>query len=160
VAELAARGLKRVTLELGGKAPLIVFADADLDAAAQGAVVAGCINSGQDCTAATRLYVHASVREPFTQRLLAAARAVRVGDPRDMRTDMGPLASAEHRQRVHAFVQEEHARVLLGGVLPTGRGYFYPPTIIADPPQTARCVQEEIFGPVMTLNSFGMHHFL
>jgi betaine-aldehyde dehydrogenase len=157
---LAAGNLKRVHLELGGKAPFIVHADADLDAAARGATAGGLINAGQDCTAATRLYVARRVYEPFLERLRAHFERVRVGDPRDPATDMGSLISADQVERVAGFVERARAsgaRVLAGGdraSVPGLDGAFYQPTILADVAQDAECVQREIFGPVVVALPF------
>ena len=157
IMELAARGIKPVILELGGKAPFIVFADADLEAAAQGAVVAGFANTGQDCSCATRLYVQAGIYDAFLARLLELTRQVRVGDPKNPHTDLGPLANVEQQRKVHAYVEtarQAGIAVLTGGELPPGPGYFYPPTILAGAPQHSACMQEEIFGPVLVVNRF------
>ncbi|GBF06125.1 aminobutyraldehyde dehydrogenase [Deinococcus aerius] len=157
VMELASRLTKRVTLELGGKAPLVVFADADLEAAVQGAVAASFVNAGQDCTAATRLYVEREVYDAFLARFREVASSIRMGDPASENTDLGPLSSAEQRDKVRRFVEDARAQGLtveLGGEVPPGPGFFYPPTVIANAPQHADCVQEEIFGPVVVLNAF------
>ncbi|NJL91855.1 MAG: aminobutyraldehyde dehydrogenase [Coleofasciculaceae cyanobacterium SM2_1_6] len=157
VMELASQTAKRVTLELGGKAPFIVFEDADIEAAAQGAVVGAFVNTGQDCTAATRIYVQEAVFDRFVARFQELTHQVRVGDPMQETTDLGPLSSAAHQLKVHGFVQEaqqQGIKVLVGGELSGEEGFFYPPTIILEPPQTANCVQEEIFGPVVTVNRF------
>ncbi len=157
VMELASHTTKRVTLELGGKAPFIVFEDADIEAAAQGAVVGAYINTGQDCTAATRIYVQDAVFDQFVARFQELTQQVRVGDPMQETTDVGPLASAAQRLKVDGFVQEakqQGIKVLTGGELPTGDGFFYPPTILLEAPESANCVQEEIFGPVVTVNRF------
>jgi betaine-aldehyde dehydrogenase len=161
ISALAAGNLKRVHLELGGKAPFIVFADADLEAAARGAVAGGFINAGQDCTAATRLYVQRPVYEPFLERLTELANSVRVGDPWDLATDMGSLISAAQVERVDGFVsraRESGARVMCGGrpaVVPgLEGGAFYEPTVLADVSQDAECVQLEIFGPVLVALPF------
>ncbi len=157
VAELASSRVKRVTLELGGKAPFIVFADADLEAAVRGAIVGGFINTGQDCTAATRLYVQADVFEAFLDRLQTLTATLNMGQPFDEQTDIGPLLSETQRLKVHGFVEEakqQGIKVAAGGTLPTSAGYFYPPTILINAPQTANCVQEEIFGPVVVVNQF------
>lgn len=161
IAALASPLIKRVTLELGGKAPFVVFADADLDAAAQGAVVASFMNCGQDCTAATRIYVQESARDAFLAKFTALARQIVVGDTRSPDTDMGPLSSDAQRHKVHAHVAAARASgiaVALGGVLPEGPGYFYPPTILVDAPEDAPCVKEEIFGPVVVVNRFSDEH--
>src|SRR5262249_55217811 len=108
--------LKRCHLELGGKAPFVVFEDADLDAAVQGAVVASFVNCGQDCTAATRIYVQNGALKRFQDAFLREAAKLRVGDPKDSKTDMGPLISSEQRTRVEGFVRRaKGAKILLGG---------------------------------------------
>lgn len=157
VSEMASHTVKRVTLELGGKAPCLVFADADIEAAAQGLVIASFINTGQDCTAATRIYVAASIREQFERRFLEIARTIRVGSAHSMTTDMGPLSSEPHLHKVATMVENARragVRVLLGGHVMEREGFYYEPTVLADAPQDSECVQEEIFGPVVVLNSF------
>ncbi len=161
IAEQAAGNLKRVHLELGGKAPFIVYADADLDAAARGAVAGGYINAGQDCTAATRIYVERSVYEQFLGLLRAYADSVRVGDPEDPDTDMGSLINDAQVLRVEGFVErakQAGARVVSGGSRATvpgmASGAFYQATVLADVDQTSECVQQEIFGPVLTVLPF------
>lgn len=157
VMDLASPTVKRVTLELGGKAPFVVFADADIEAAAQGAVVGAFANTGQDCTAATRIYVQQEVYDQFLERFAELARQVRVGHPFDATTDIGPLLSDAQRLKVHGYVSEARQQgitILTGGELPDGDGFYYPPTILVDAPQAASCVQEEIFGPVVTVNRF------
>jgi betaine-aldehyde dehydrogenase len=160
IQELASRNLKRVHLELGGKAPFIVYADADLDAAARGAVAGGFVNAGQDCTAATRIYVERPIYEDFLGRLTGYVETVRVGDPMDASTDMGSLISEAQAQRVEGFVERARqagARITTGGgraSVPGLNGAFFQPTVIADVDQTSECVQKEIFGPVLTVLPF------
>ena len=160
VAELAARNGTRTHLELGGKAPAVVFDDADLDAAARGVVAAAMINAGQDCTAATRAYVHRSVYQLFLDAVVEHTERVRLGDPRDPNTDMGSLASFTHRDRVAAMVESARvggARILTGGSAPGGplaRGAYYTPTVIADASQDSEIVQREVFGPVLVVLPF------
>ncbi len=160
VMELATAGVKRVHLELGGKAPFVVFDDADLAAAAHGAVAAALINTGQDCTAATRAYVQRPHLEEFVQRVATLMGGVRLGDPTDERTDQGPLISAAHRERVHGFVTRARAAgatVVRGGELPGGdlaAGWYYPPTLIVDAAQASEIVQDEVFGPVLVVLPF------
>ena len=161
IQELAAGNLKRVHLELGGKAPFIVYADADLDAAARGAVAGGFINAGQDCTAATRIYVERPVYEDFLGRLKGYTESIRVGDPEDPKTDMGSLISQAQVTRVEGFVErarQSGARIIAGGhraVVPgLENGAFFEPTVIADVGQRSECVQMEIFGPVLTVLPF------
>ncbi|MDA8237439.1 MAG: aminobutyraldehyde dehydrogenase [Chloroflexi bacterium] len=158
---LASGNLKRVHLELGGKAPFIVHADADLEAAARGATAGALINGGQDCTAATRVYVHRSVAAPFTARLVELFRSVRVGDPTAADTDLGTLISAAQVARVDGFVRRAvaaGARVLAGGARPAVPGLpdgaFYLPTVIVDAAQDSEIVQQEVFGPVLVVLPF------
>jgi betaine-aldehyde dehydrogenase len=155
----AARTLKRVHLELGGKAPLVVFDDADLDSLAAGATEGATTNSGQDCTAATRVYVDRSHYDAALEAIVESMRSVKVGDPYDEDVEMGPLISGEHRERVSGFVERAAAagaRVVLGGDIPTGfqRGFFFSPTVIADADQHSEIVQNEIFGPVLVVLPF------
>ncbi len=157
----AAANLKRVHLELGGKAPFIVCADADIEAAARGATAGTLINGGQDCTAATRAYVHRSVYDAFLARAAELFDAVRVGDPFDPTTDLGTLISATHVARVAGFVERATtagARVVAGGFAPDVPGLpdgaFYRPTIVVDCTQDSEIVQDEIFGPVLAVLPF------
>lgn len=157
----AAPGLKRVHLELGGKAPFVVFADANLEAAANGAVAAGFINVGQDCTAATRIYVERTIYERFRDLLVDRIRTVKVGDPFEETTDLGPLISIKQRDRVAAFVERaraDGARVVIGGDRPDAAvlagGAYYLPTLIEGAGQDAEITQSEIFGPVLVLLPF------
>jgi phenylacetaldehyde dehydrogenase len=156
---IAAAGgnFKKLTLELGGKSPAIVFADADMEAAAAG--VAGGIfgNAGQVCVASSRLYVERRLYAPFLEAMAAAAASLRLGCGFDPATQMGPLISAEHRAQVHAAVvrgQTEGARLVRGGDALPGAGFFYPPTILADTTASMSVVQEEIFGPVLSVSAF------
>ncbi|MGW0161307.1 aldehyde dehydrogenase family protein [Mycobacterium sp. NPDC003323] len=153
----AVRGA-RVHLELGGKAPCLVFADADLDATAHGIAMGATYNSGQDCTAATRVYAHESVYDQLVERITVAFKRIRVGDPHDSATDIGPLISVEHRAAVHGFVERAvaaGAAVRCGGMLPTGDGAYYPPTLITGAAQASEIVQDEVFGPVLVALPFG-----
>jgi betaine-aldehyde dehydrogenase len=157
---LASGNLKRVHLELGGKAPFIVFSDADLDAAARGAVAGGFVNAGQDCTAATRVYVQRPVYDEFLALLKRYTDTVRVGDPLADTTDMGTLISDAQLLRVEGFVERARAAgatIVSGGHrvdVPGLPGPFYAPTVIAGVDQTSECVQMEIFGPVLTVLPF------
>ncbi len=156
IAELASPMIKRVTLELGGKAPFVVFADADIEAAAQGAVVGVYVNSGQDCTAATRIYVQDDVYDQFLARFTELSKQVKVGDPFADGTDIGPLSSQAHWHKVKGYVEEakeQGIEVITCGTVPA-EGFYFPVTILVDPPQTANCVQEEIFGPVAVVKRF------
>ena len=157
----AAGNLKRVHLELGGKAPFIVCADADLEAAARGATAGALINGGQDCTAATRAYVHRSIHDAFLARIAELFDAVRVGDPFDPATDLGTLISETQVARTDGFVQRAvaaGARVVAGGYRPEVAGFpegaFYRPTIVADCAQDSEIVQDEVFGPVLAVLPF------
>ncbi|MFF1441555.1 gamma-aminobutyraldehyde dehydrogenase [Streptomyces sp. NPDC058295] len=159
VAEVATATVKRLHLELGGKAPFVVFDDADLEAAANGAVAGALINTGQDCTAATRAYVQRPLYEAFVERTAALMETVRLGDPFAPGTDLGPLVSHVQRDRVAAFVDRarDYARVVTGGEVPQGdlkSGAYYRPTLIADAAQDSEVVQSEIFGPVLVVLPF------
>ncbi|HEX2080330.1 MAG TPA: NAD-dependent succinate-semialdehyde dehydrogenase [Longimicrobium sp.] len=154
VAERAGRNLKKTVLELGGSDPFIVMPSADLDAAAKTAAKARCINNGQSCIAAKRFIVHQEVADEFERRFVAAMQALRVGDPMDEATDVGPLATAAIRDEVDEQVRASvaaGARVLTGGRPMEGPGFFYPPTILADIPEDAPAYREEVFGPVASL---------
>ncbi|GCE23917.1 gamma-aminobutyraldehyde dehydrogenase [Dictyobacter kobayashii] len=161
VVQASAETIKRVHLELGGKAPFIVYPDADLEAATQGAVVGGFVNCGQDCTAATRIYVHESIYDDFLSSLLAKVKQIRVGDPSKESTDMGSLISARQLQRVEGFVERalrDGANILIGGkrasIAGLEKGCFFEPTVIAEDRQDAEIVQSEVFGPVLVVSRF------
>jgi succinate-semialdehyde dehydrogenase/glutarate-semialdehyde dehydrogenase len=151
VAAMAGRSLKRVALELGGSDPFIVFPDADVDRAAAVGALARTVNAGQSCIAAKRFVVCDAVYDRFLARFTEAMRALVVGDPRDPRTSVGPLASHGGREALHRQVCASvaaGARVLLGGVPLDGPGAFYPPTVLVDVPDDAPAACEELFGPV------------
>ena len=153
----AAKGTKRVHLELGGKAPVLVFADADLESMANAVGLGGTYNSGQDCTAATRVYVQREVFEIARKLLAAKLSEIIYGDPLDAASQIGPMISAEHRDRVHGFVSRSvagGATVVVGGEIPLGPGFYYPPTLIVDAAQSSEVVQSEVFGPVLVLLPF------
>ncbi|MEU8261952.1 aminobutyraldehyde dehydrogenase [Micromonospora sp. NPDC048999] len=153
----AVAGLKRVHLELGGKAPAIVFDDADLPEMASGVAMGATYNSGQDCTAATRVYVQRSVYQDAVGALEAALAKVRTGDPWSTETDIGPLISADHRDRVAGFVARaaaEGATVAFGGSPVDGPGFFFPPTLVVGAAQRSEIVQGEVFGPVVVVLPF------
>ncbi|CAM5545878.1 MULTISPECIES: gamma-aminobutyraldehyde dehydrogenase [Streptomyces] len=159
VAEIATATVKRLHLELGGKAPFVVFDDADLEAAVHGAVAGSLINTGQDCTAATRAYVQRPLYDAFVRDVAALMETVRIGDPFDAATDLGPLISHAQRDRVAAFVERArgYARIVTGGEAPGGDladGAYYRPTLIADAAQDSEVVQSEIFGPVLVVLPF------
>jgi 1-pyrroline dehydrogenase len=153
VAQLAAASIKRVHLELGGNAPVIVFDDADLDAAAAGIVAAGYENSGQCCIAGPRVLATPKAYAQLVERLPERVAAVRVGDPAEEKDlDMGPLISERQQQRVLNFLQhEERGEILVGGEAIDRHGYFVAPTLVAGVTQDAEIVQKEVFGPVVTL---------
>jgi betaine-aldehyde dehydrogenase len=158
---LASQNLKRVHLELGGKAPFVVCDDADIEAAARGATAGALINGGQDCTAATRIYVHRSVAAQFLARLVELFEAVRVGDPMAPTTDLGSLISSAQVDRVDGFVtraREAGGRIVTGGVRAEVAGMrggaFYRPTIVADVAPDAEIVTREVFGPVLVVLPF------
>ena len=149
----AAGTIKRVTLELGGKSASVVFADADLEAAAAAAPAAVFDNAGQDCCARSRILVERSVFDEFLGLLEPAVENFRVGDPLDAETDMGPLISADHREKVASFVTED-APVAIRGSAPDGPGFWYPPTVLAPVSNDDRAAREEIFGPVVAVIPF------
>jgi succinate-semialdehyde dehydrogenase/glutarate-semialdehyde dehydrogenase len=155
--EQSAEQILRVSMELGGNAPFLVFEDADLDAAVEGAMLAKMRNVGEACTAANRFHVHESLAEEFAGRMAERMGALKVGRGTDPDTDVGPLIDEAQRAKVDELVadaSERGARVLLGGE-PTGeRGYFYAPTVLTDVPQDARLLAEEIFGPVAPIAAF------
>jgi betaine-aldehyde dehydrogenase len=153
----AVDGLKRVHLELGGKAPAIVFEDASLEEMAGGVAMGATYNTGQDCTAATRVYVARSVYGAAVEALSEALRRVRPGDPMSEQSDIGPLISAAHRDRVAGFVSRAAAagaRVAVGGKSLDGPGFYFPPTLVLDADQRSEIVQDEIFGPVVVVVPF------
>ena len=161
IVQASAGNLKRVSLELGGKSPDIVFADADLDQAVPGAGMAVFANSGQICSAGTRLFVEKKIYDEFTARVAEFSRTLRVGDGLDPETQVGPLVSEEQLERVTGYLstgRQEGARPLSGGERltegPLARGYFVPPTVFADVRDEMRIAQEEIFGPVISAIPF------
>jgi acyl-CoA reductase-like NAD-dependent aldehyde dehydrogenase len=158
---LAAQTMKRVSCELGGKAPNIVFADADLEAAVSGALFAGFIAQGQTCVQGARLFVHAAIHDGFLERLLGKASRIRVGDPLKPETHMGPQISRLQLEKIHRYVeigQAEGAKLVLGGRSPDDaalrKGFFYTPTIFDGVRNAMRVAQEEIFGPVVAVVPF------
>ncbi len=153
IAAAAAQGIKRVTLELGGKSANVIFADADLEAAAAAAPMAVFGNAGQDCCARSRILVQDSALERFMELLSDAVRAIVVGDPLDERTQMGPLISAEQRASVGSFLDGE-APVAIRGGAPEGPGFWFAPTVLAPVRADARAAREEIFGPIAAVIGF------
>jgi len=153
----AADQVLKPAMELGGNAPLLVFEDADLDVAVEGAMLAKMRNLGEACTAANRIYVHEDIAEEFTRRFSAAMGALKVGDGTDPSVDVGPLVNADTRDKVAAFVADavsKGAKIEIGGTLPNGKGFFYPPTVLSNVPENAECVRDEIFGPVAAIQTF------
>jgi aldehyde dehydrogenase (NAD+)/betaine-aldehyde dehydrogenase len=157
VMRLASSPVKRISLELGGKSPNIVFADADLDDAIPSSAWAIYYSAGQSCEARSRVLVEASVYDDFVARFTEKAASLKVGDPLDAETQMGSLISGPHREKVHDFVelgQKEGAELVAGGRAPDGDGFFYPPTVLAKVENRMTVAQEEIFGPVATVIPF------
>jgi 1-pyrroline dehydrogenase len=157
VARAAADTLKRVHLELGGKAPVIVFDDADLEAVAAGVRLAGFLNAGQDCTAACRVLAGPRIHDDAVAALAETARSLVVGPPDDESTELGPVVSAEQRERVAGFVERAvaaGAKVATGGSARPGPGWFYEPSVIYGVGQRDEIVQREVFGPVVTVQRF------
>ena len=156
VARSAANDLKRVHLELGGKAPVIVFDDADLAAAAEAIAVAGYFNAGQDCTAATRVLAGPKVYDNFVSELVEQAKNTKTGKPDDPDILYGPLNNSNQLDRVKSFIERtpDRAEVLAGGSAVEGGGFFYEPTVVAGLEQTDEMIQNEVFGPVITVQHF------
>jgi betaine-aldehyde dehydrogenase len=157
----ASQTVKRMTLELGGKNPFIVLEDADLDAAVSKAVMTSYANTGQICAAPGRFYVHESLHDEFVKRFVEASKKIVVGDPKDERTQMGPVVSAEHRDNVEAYIEsgiDEGADLVLGGKRPDqppfNKGYFVMPTVFSNVSQDMKIAREEIFGPVVPVMKF------
>ncbi|HET7808622.1 MAG TPA: aldehyde dehydrogenase family protein [Gaiellaceae bacterium] len=157
VMRLASDGIKRLILELGGKSPNLVFADADLDDAIPSSAWSIYYSAGQSCEARSRILVEQSAYDEFVSRFSEAAKSLKVGDPLEAETQVGSLISTEHRDRVHGYVEtgrEEGAEVVAGGAAPDGKGSFYPPTVLAGVDPAMAVAQEEIFGPVVTISPF------
>ncbi len=158
VLSAAVGNLKRTHLELGGKAPVIVFDDADLEAVVSGVRTFGFYNAGQDCTAACRLYAGAAVYEKLVADLTSAVRTLKVGSQTEAGVEMGPLISAEQRTRVAGFVEraaaQRHISITTGGKVRSGGGFFYEPTLVAGAKHTDEIVQREVFGPVVSVTRF------
>ncbi|WP_377269190.1 gamma-aminobutyraldehyde dehydrogenase [Peterkaempfera sp. SMS 1(5)a] len=156
VAGSAAKDLKRVHLELGGKAPVVVFEDADIPAAVEGISVAGFFNAGQDCTAATRVLVHADIHDEFVAALAKAAAETKTGGIDEEDVLYGPLNNANQLKQVSGFIERlpEHAKVEAGGKQVGDRGYFFAPTVVSGLLQDDEIIQNEVFGPVITVQKF------
>jgi succinate-semialdehyde dehydrogenase/glutarate-semialdehyde dehydrogenase len=153
----ASNRLLRVSMELGGNAPFVVFDDADLDAAVEGAMVAKMRNMGESCVAANRLYVHDAVADDFAARLAERMGAMKVGRGTEEGVEVGPLIDAKTLQKVSSLVDDatgKGAKVLTGGSRPGDRGYFYDPTVLSGVPESAEMSTEEIFGPVAPVYRF------
>lgn len=159
IAAAAAQTVKRVHLELGGKAPVLVFDDADMDALAETIKLAGYFNSGQDCTAATRIIAMGDGYDRALEALVPAVESIKVGDPAtDPELDMGPLVSRAQQERVAGFIERARgygAEIATGGESFGERGFFYRPSVVAGVAQDAEIVQKEVFGPVVTVQRFG-----
>jgi acyl-CoA reductase-like NAD-dependent aldehyde dehydrogenase len=153
IGEVCAASVKRLTLELGGKSANIIFADADLEAAANAAPLAVFDNAGQDCCARSRILVQNSVVDRFLDLLGGAVMQVKVGDPSDERSDMGPLISAKQRDRVASYISGS-APVVIRGEAPSGPGFWYPPTVLYPVANTDRVARDEVFGPVAAVIPF------
>lgn len=153
-----ASSIKRTHMELGGKAPVIVFDDADIDAVVEGVRTFGFYNAGQDCTAACRIYAQQGIYDRLVEKLGAAVATLKIGQPDDPATELGPLSSQAHLERVSAAVEAAralpHIQVVTGGNPATGKGYFYQPTLLAGARQDDDIVQREVFGPVVSVTSF------
>lgn len=157
IMELAARDIKRISLELGGKSPNIIFADADLQKAADTSPMSVFANTGQDCCARSRLFVERSIYEPFVERFISATKKLIVGDPTDSETQLGPMVSAGQRNSVEEYLtdaREQGSKFAAGGNRPPGKGYFLEPTVLLDVSKKDRCWREEIFGPVVCVTPF------
>lgn len=159
IMKTAADTIKRVHLELGGKAPMVVFSDADIEKMARTVAIAGFFNSGQDCTAGTRILVDQRIADQATEAIVEAVKQIKVGMPFDPSTQMGPLISATQLETVTGFVERAGsagAKILTGGGRPDGfdAGFFFEPTVITDVAQKSEIVQKEVFGPVITIQTF------
>jgi betaine-aldehyde dehydrogenase len=156
IAQASADTLKRVHLELGGKAPVLVFDDADVEAAIEGVKIAGYFNSGQDCTAASRVIAGPKVYDDFVAGLADAVKSIKVGDPQAEDTEMGPVVSSSQRERVMGFLDRvpTHAERVTGGVAPDRNGYWIEPAVVANLEQDDEMVQREVFGPVVSVQRY------
>jgi succinate-semialdehyde dehydrogenase / glutarate-semialdehyde dehydrogenase len=155
--EAAAQNIVKPAMELGGNAPFIVFDDADLDAAVDGAMIAKMRNMGEACTAANRFYVHEKVHDKFAEKLASRMSSLKVGNGLEEGITVGPMVDARSRKKQSEFVQDavqRGAKVLVGGKELPGKGYFYAPTVLVDVPGEAACMREEIFGPIAPIRKF------
>jgi betaine-aldehyde dehydrogenase len=157
IMELASRDLKRISLELGGKSPNIVFADADWQRAAETSPMSAFANTGQDCCARSRMFVERSIYQPFVEKFVAATKKLAAGDPAKVETQLGPLVSAGQRSSVEGFLTDARkrgSRFACGGNRPHAKGYYLEPTVLLDVGKDDRCWREEIFGPVVAITPF------
>ncbi len=158
IMEIAAKGVKRTHLELGGKAPVIVFDDADLTSVVEGVRTFGFYNAGQDCTAACRIYAGKKIYDKLVAELSSASASIKVGEQKMAGVEMGPLISLRQRERVAGFVKrasaQKHIEITTGGKMRAGSGFFFEPTIIAGALQTDEIVCKEVFGPVVSVTRF------
>jgi succinate-semialdehyde dehydrogenase/glutarate-semialdehyde dehydrogenase len=153
----AADNVIKPAMELGGNAPFLVFEDADIDAAIEGAMIAKMRNMGEACTAANRFYVHAKVHDAFAEKLAARMGGLRMGNGLEDGVALGPLVNADTRDKVKSLVEDatsKGAKVLIGAAPPSGKGYFYPATVLTGVPDNAAMLREEIFGPVAAIQTF------
>jgi succinate-semialdehyde dehydrogenase/glutarate-semialdehyde dehydrogenase len=153
----AANNVVRPAMELGGNAPFLVFEDADIDAAVDGAMIAKMRNQGEACTAANRFYVHENVHDEFANKLTERMRALKMGNGLDEGVVLGPLVNADTRDKVHELVEDavgKGAKITVGGQRPSGKGYYYPATVLTHVSNDARLLREEIFGPVAAIQTF------
>lgn len=159
VLQAASKTVKRTHLELGGKAPVIIYDDADIDAAVQAIKIFGYYNAGQDCTAACRVYAHARIYDRFVADLSAAVSTIRYNQADDTENEIGPLISQRQRDRVASFVERAselgHMQIATGGKLGSEKGFFYQPTVVAGARQDDEIVRREVFGPVVSVTRFG-----
>src|SRR3954469_7007559 len=156
IARTAADTLKRVHLELGGKAPVLVFDDADLEAVVEGVKIGGYFNAGQDCTAASRVIAGPGIYDDFVSELSSAVSSLHMGDPQADDTELGPLVSKSQRERVQGFLDRvpSHAQIVTGGHAPSQAGYWFEPTVVANLEQDDEMVQREVFGPAVSVQRF------
>jgi acyl-CoA reductase-like NAD-dependent aldehyde dehydrogenase len=157
IMELASRDLKRISLELGGKSPNIVFADSDWTRAAEASPMSVFANTGQDCCARSRIFIERGIYEPFVEKFIAATKRLIVGDPAKTETQLGPLVSAGQRASVEEFLDDARKRgskFASGGGRPPGKGYYLEPTVLLEVEKADRCWREEIFGPVVCITLF------
>jgi succinate-semialdehyde dehydrogenase/glutarate-semialdehyde dehydrogenase len=157
ILKVAAEQVLKPAMELGGNAPLIVFDDADIDEAVNGAILAKMRNLGEACTAANRFYIQDNIYDAFVQKFTAKMKALKVGNGLDKSVDVGPLVNEKTISKVEMLVNDavsKGAKILLGGKRLKNKGYFFPPTVLTNIPENAKCLKDEIFGPVATIQKF------